>query len=132
MSSYGATNEGDREGRKRRPCAIILASKTQAGQTSVTVAPITHLEPKYEDRGIELPPKVKQYLGLDSDPSWVIIDELNEFVWPGHDLYPVPRGRPDQYDYGFLPPKLFEKIRDAIVALDANIKRVIPRDEGEP
>ncbi|EIM26643.1 type II toxin-antitoxin system PemK/MazF family toxin [Microvirga lotononidis] len=122
---------GGTQGEKKRPCAIILASKTDAGQTLVTVAPITHLEPKYEDRGIEIPPRVKQHLGLDNDPSWVILDELNEFIWPGYDLYPIARNRPDKYDYGFLPPRLFDKIRDAITALDANIKRIIPRDEED-
>ncbi len=122
---------GEQSGSKRRPSVIILASRTEAGQTSVTVAPITHLEPKYEDRGVEIPIRVKQALGLDNDPSWVILDELNEFVWPGSDLYPVPGGAPGQFHYGFLPPKLFDKIRDAITALDTNIKRVTPRDEED-
>jgi hypothetical protein len=66
---------GEQSGSKRRPSVIILASRTEAGQTSVTVAPITHLEPKYEDRGIEIPIRVKQALGLDNDPSWVILDD---------------------------------------------------------
>jgi hypothetical protein len=34
---------------------------------------------------IEIPLKVKQHLGLDTKPSWIVVDEFNEFVWPGFD-----------------------------------------------
>jgi hypothetical protein len=43
---------------------------------------------------------------------------LNEFVWPGRNIYPVPGGCPDQYEYGLVPPKIFNQVRDAVVALD--------------
>lgn len=119
---------GEEYGEKRRPCAIIVVAKTLAGQTSVTVAPITHREPE-ADRGIEIPPKVKAHLGLDTARSWIVIDELNEFVWPGLDLHPIPGGRPGQYDYGFLPPALFRQIKEAILKLDAARKSIIARSE---
>jgi mRNA-degrading endonuclease toxin of MazEF toxin-antitoxin module len=118
---------GEEYGQKRRPCAIILTTKTAAGQTSVTVAPITHREPADAVSGIEIPPKVKAHLGLDTERSWIVLSELNQFVWPGVDLYPVPGGRPGQYDYGFLPPRLFKQVVDAILALDAAVKRVTAR-----
>lgn len=35
-----------------------------------------------------LPKRLKRYLGLDDDPSWVYTDEINAFVWPGPDLRP--------------------------------------------
>jgi hypothetical protein len=119
---------GEEYGEKRRPCAIILVATIQSGQTSVTVAPITHREPE-AGRGIEIPPKVKAHLGFDTDRSWIIIDELNEFVWPGLDLYPIPGGRRDQFDYGFLPPALFQQVKEAILKLDAAKKNVVPRTE---
>jgi hypothetical protein len=78
-------------------------------------------------QGVELPLKVKQQIGLDWQRAWVIVTELNQFIWPGFDLYPIP-GQPNRYDYGFLPPKLFREIRTRIVALDASLKRPISRD----
>ena len=120
---------GAEHGEKKRPCAIVLSTKTQAGQTSVTVAPITHREPTLPSVGIEIPSRVKAHLLLDAQQSWIIVTELNRFVWPGLDLYPVPGGRPDQYDYGFLPPILLKQVIDAILALDATRKRLVERTE---
>lgn len=119
---------GADQGEKKRPCVIVLATRTENDQVQVTVAPITHSEPRKGDEAIELPAKVKAHLGLDSERSWIVIDELNEFVWPGVDLHPVPGGRPGQFDYGFLPPVLYEKIKAAILALDQSRKRTIPRE----
>jgi hypothetical protein len=70
---------GHAEGRKTRPCAI------------------------------EIPTRVKRHLGLDGERSWVILDELNVFRWPGYDLRPIP-DKGGRYDYGLLPPKFFETI----------------------
>lgn len=53
-------------------------------------------------------------IGLDGDRSWVVISEGNEFLWPGHDVRKLSRG--GRYDYGFLPPRLFEKVLAAFVA----------------
>jgi hypothetical protein len=60
---------------------------------------------------------VKRHLGLDERRSWVIVTDLNAFIWPGIDIYPVPRMPSGTYAYGFLPPRLFEQIRDRIVAI---------------
>ncbi len=96
---------GLEEGRKDRPCVIIVAiNRGQAGQTIVRVAPITHSPPDAAAVAEEVPTGVKRHLGLDDERSWVVLDEFNEFVWPGFDLRPVPgRGR---IDYGHFPPKL--------------------------
>ncbi|MBM6594631.1 hypothetical protein [Microvirga pudoricolor] len=99
-------------------------AKTEQGQVSVTVAPITHSAPRDPSRAVEIPLRVKRHLGLDHDRSWVVLDELNRFVWPGFDLYPIPGGRPGQYDFGFLPPILFERIIEGILALNADTKRI--------
>jgi L-asparaginase len=49
------------------------------------------------------------HLGLDDQPSWVVVDDFNVFTWPGYDLRPVP-GQKDRYHYGLLPPRLFVDI----------------------
>lgn len=97
---------GLEEGRKDRPCVIVLsADRTEYG-VAVTVVPITHTAPSKPASALEIPAAVKRHLGLDADRSWVILDEGNRFVWPGYDLRPIP-GTRDRYDYGFLPPRLF-------------------------
>jgi hypothetical protein len=50
---------------------------------------------------------------VDDNPSWIVISELNDFVWPGPDLRPIP-GKTDCFDYGVLPPAFFRKLQEAI------------------
>ena len=119
---------GEEEGRKNRPCVIVLSVEQQKSVTQVTVAPITHSKPSGDSIGLEIAPRVKQHLGLDHETSWVILSEVNQFIWPGYDLRPVP-GKQGEYTYGFLPPRLFETIKAGI--LDLIIKRrgkIAPRD----
>lgn len=117
---------GEEWGQKNRPCAIILAVKNELNEIRVTVAPITHRKPNTPKEGVQIPPRVGMHLGLDSSPSWVIFDELNEFTWPGLDIHPIRSG---VYHYGFLPPLLFTQIRDAILALDASERALIERTD---
>jgi hypothetical protein len=42
---------------------------------------------------------VKRHLGLDGERSWIVLDEINDFIWPGHDLRPVP-GASSRIDHG--------------------------------
>ncbi|MEH2482208.1 mRNA-degrading endonuclease toxin of MazEF toxin-antitoxin module [Nitrobacteraceae bacterium AZCC 2146] len=119
---------GEEDGKKKRPCAIIVASKIDQGRTSVIVAPITHTKPD-DGRGVELPMRVRQSLGLDDLPSWVIIDELNQFMWPGYHIHPIDNSLPAKFEFGFLPPKLFEEVRDKIANLDKEKKKTVNRDE---
>lgn len=83
--------------------------------TEVVAAPITHLEPMPPSEGIEIPLKVKQHLGLDYERSWIIVTDLNTFVWPGYDIRPVPSS--GEFSYGFLPPKLHTAAVRRIAAL---------------
>jgi hypothetical protein len=85
---------GRDEGRKDRPCAVVIATRTEDGDIVVTVAPITHTRPTDPLDGIELPLAIKRLLGLDDAKSWLICAELNRFVWPGPDLRPISRERP--------------------------------------
>ena len=105
---------GHEEGRKDRPSVIVLCvDEPEAGITVVTVLPVTHAPPQIEGEGIELPAAIKRHLGLDDQPSWVMVSEGNEFVWPGYDLR--KRRRYGSYSYGLLPPRFFERIVKAFV-----------------
>ena len=96
-----------------RPCAIILSHRRATdGLTIVMVAPITHSAPAPDELALEIPSRVKQHLGLDDAPSWVVTDEVNEFAWPGFDLAPNQEG---EIAYGIPPPKLYNKIRDMVL-----------------
>jgi len=74
----------------------------------VTVAPVTHSEPANPGNTIEIPLSTKRRLGLDSARSWVMVNEVNRFAWPGPDLRPATAER---FDYGLLPPALFQRIQ---------------------
>lgn len=101
---------GHVEGRKNRPCAIVLVvQQTEGNAPVVTVVPITHSPHGNPNASMEIPSAIKRHLGLDDQPSWIVLDEFNVFTWPGFDLRPVA-GQKDRYHYGLLPPKLFEGI----------------------
>jgi hypothetical protein len=105
---------GQREGVKNRPAMIVLANVTDAaGHIVVTVAPITHTPPADPAGAVEIWQRTKQRLGLDGERSWIIIDDLNIFTWPGYDLRPVP-GRPETCLYGPLPGDLIRQVQTAI------------------
>ncbi|MGV3548277.1 hypothetical protein [Rhizobium sp.] len=119
---------GHFEGRKDRPCVIVVAMDDGTGGKRVTVLPVTHSEPRNESLAIELPPAVKRHLHLDSDRSWVMIDEGNRFIWPGYDLRLAARAN-DRYDYGYLPPRLFTAIVQRFEEVWSATKRhAVPRD----
>ncbi len=106
---------GQEEGRKDRPCVIVLAvERQQDGETLATVLPATHRPPDDASAAVEIPRAVKQRLDLDDDRSWVVVSEGDQFVWPGYDLRKVRST--DRYDYGYLPPRFF---KDLLVAFSA-------------
>lgn len=125
------SESGQVEGNKNRPCVIVLlVQHKETGAKTVTVAPITHSPPQDPTAAMEIPPKVKQYLGLDAERSWVVLDDFNEFAWPGFDLRPV-LGRPERYDYGILPPGFFAKLVRRIIELKgAGRKFISSRNDG--
>lgn len=110
-------DEGSENARYPRPCAIVLSvRKTIDGAPTVLVAPLTTKPPSPDQPSIQIPVAVKLHLGLDPGlESWAIVDEVNEFAWPGFDLEPDGKGR---LAYGFLPPKLYDRIRRGV--LDAS------------
>lgn len=120
---------GREEGVKNRPCVIGFALvHSDRFDTIVRVAPVTHSQPEDPAAAFELPAAVKRHLGLDAERSWVVLDEVNEFGWPGFDLRPVPRA-PDTFAYGFLPPRLFDHLMMKLTGVwNQGLGKATPRD----
>jgi hypothetical protein len=122
--------QGQEEGVKDRPCAIVLATADDAGDQVVTVLPISHTPPTNPLFAVELPAAVKRRLKLDNERSWVILAEANRFTWPGPDLRPLRPGDAQSAAYGPLPYGLFEEIRLKFIAtLKSQAVRAVPRSE---
>jgi len=103
---------GHEEGSKDRPCAIVVSIVDEDEEREVLVLPITHAPPDRAEDAIEIPRETKKRLGLDSERSWILITEANEFVWPGPDLRSLPGRDASTIVYGVLPPKFFAHVRD--------------------
>lgn len=105
-------------GAKDRPATVLIVSTIADGPAQrVYLLPITHRPPDEDRAAIEIPRAIKRHLNLDGERSWIIIDEVNDFIWPGFDLAPIPGSNPPAFAYGTLPPTFFEAVRDACLAL---------------
>jgi hypothetical protein len=110
-------DEGREEGVKDRPCAIVVVVRNiDRDNPLVRVLPITHSTPSDPNSAVELPPSTKQRLGLDSERSWIILDEANDFIWPGPDLRPATNGDLASIAYGMLPQNLTRLLREESIA----------------
>jgi hypothetical protein len=118
-------DKGAEEGLKPRPSAIIAARQVIEGRDVVTVVPITHTPPTDPADAIEIPPALKVHLGLDDQPSWIVLTETNDFLWPGPDLRPISGSKPSRFAYGMLPPRFFAHVRDKI--LQAHLRHKLAR-----
>ena len=118
---------GQAEGTKDRPCVVVVAVRKVSGSVVATVAPVTRVPPDDEARAVALSPRVRRYLSLDAERSWIIADEVNQFIWPGADIRPIPR-RPGAFAYGYLPEDVFEALRTKMIAVHrAGRLRVVRR-----
>lgn len=106
--------EGREEGVKDRPCAIVLVLLREGDAPIVRVLPVTHSAPADPADALEIPLPTKQRLGLDSDRSWVVLTEANDFVWPGPDLRPTVSGDLPSVAYGMLPPGFIKVLRERL------------------
>lgn len=112
---------------KERPACLVATLDDEADPQLVLILPITHSRPKADTVGIEIPQAVAQHLGLDDARSWIVISEANVDFWPNAGLAPVP-GKRGVFAYGYLPPGLFEKVRDSFVKLfDARRTKLVRR-----
>ena len=97
---------------KARPAVIVLVA---GDGPDVVVVPVTTQPPADDRETVEIPGKVAAHLGLDaSRASRVVVDELNMFRWP-NDLAPIPGQEAGSYHYGFVPPRLFQRIKQAVL-----------------
>ncbi len=119
---------GATESAKDRPCAIVVASRPEgAVDTTVFVVPVTHRQPATQDGWVELRSATARALGLDGDRHWVIVSQLNKFIWPGYDLRPIPQS--GAYEYGMLPKDVFLEVQAALNAQVAKRRaRAMTRD----
>lgn len=101
---------------KERPACLVAAMDSAASPRFVVILPITHTRPDKNTIAVEIPAKVRQALGLDDAPSWVIVSEHNVDEWPNGGLAPLP-GRPGVFSYGFIPPGLFVQVKAKFLEL---------------
>jgi hypothetical protein len=101
---------------KDRPACLVAASDSVTTPRYVVLLPITHSPPAAGTVGVEIPARVRQAIGLDDAPSWVIVSEHNIDEWPNAGLSPIP-GRPGAFSYGFVPPGLFAQIKARFLEL---------------
>ena len=115
---YLWTHEAERgqDQGKDRPTCLVAASDSATRPRYVVLLPITHTSPSGDTIGIEIPTKVKQAIGLDDVPSWVIVSEHNIDEWPNGGLSPVP-GKAGVFAYGFIPPGLFARVKAEFLEL---------------
>lgn len=114
---------------KARPCVIVLdVERAKDGSSIVTVVPVTRQWPGPGTIAVEMPALTKRGLGLDESRSWVIVDEVNRFVWPGVDLEPIPHGSGRRFAYGQVPSAFYQRILRAILsAWKAKGVKTVPR-----
>jgi hypothetical protein len=99
---------------KDRPCLIVdlehVTEPALQGRVTVRVTylPISHVAPRPDEQAIAIPSRVAQHLGLTSERSYLYTSYAVEDDWP-FDLAHVP-GSSDRFDYGFVPPRLFDLV----------------------
>lgn len=117
---------------KARPC-LIRDIERRDGDLIVSVLPITTIPQKRDSRAVPIPPALGRSLGLGDKPSSIITSERNEFRWPGHDLEPISRSRPNDYAYGRVPQAVLKEVETRIQenAREARLKTQA-RDASPP
>lgn len=128
--SYLWARHAERQaGEKDRPAVILSVTDEENGDLTVRVAPVTHTPPLNPADGIKIPDDTKKRLGLDKRDMWLMVSEVNEFVWPGIDLNRVPNKVPRTYFYGHVPAKLLHEARVKMRGYDfKNELKLVPRD----
>lgn len=121
----GDAHAGQDQG-KDRPACIVVASPESAKPRFVVLLPITHTAPTDGTIGVEIPLNVKRSIGLDDEPSWIVVSESNVDIWPNAGISTIP-GRKDTFSYGFLPPGLFKIVKAKFLEIARNNKGAITR-----
>lgn len=120
---------GREEGRKDRP-VLVLATLVGEAKAQLLVLPITHTPVSDTRMGVPVPPEIRQRLGLDDMPGWIVTTEGNAFVWPGPDIRPIPNTRPRRILYGRVPNGLLQQVARSFLANRERQKsRLVSRSE---
>lgn len=121
---------GRDEAVKDRPVVVVLTTIIDDGLIKVIVVPVTTQPPRKGDYAIEMPQSVKAYLKLDDARCWIVVGEVNQFIWPGPDIRPIAREVGNSPYYGKIPSKLFEKMRVLIGEnVEAGRLKITPRTD---
>jgi hypothetical protein len=65
---------------------------------------------------MEIPAATKRRLGLDDSKSWIVLNEANDFSWPGPDLRPAVQGNLQTVAFGTLPPVFFLELKKRLAS----------------
>jgi hypothetical protein len=107
---------GEKFGRKLRRCLVLnKVERSPGGPVTVIVAPITHRRPVDSFTSIEISATDAAALRLDSDVSWIIVDDINYFTWIGPDVELDPSS--GTYEAGFIAPVLFQSVIEKFAEL---------------
>ncbi|MBL8644843.1 MAG: hypothetical protein JNK21_12980 [Rhodospirillaceae bacterium] len=117
---------------KSRPCLIVDVEEVEEpglpGRpvTRVTYVPFSSALPRAGDLALPVPPAVMKHLGLRAE-SYLYLSYAVEDDWP-YDLEALP-GAEGRFHYGFIPPRLYNKVRDAFRA-QAGYPSFVTRRKG--
>lgn len=116
---------GETEGRKTRPCAVILALKSGKGQTELRLCAVTTQPPQTGTHAVEVPEIERRRAGLDSSLKlWVIVDEHNVDVFE-QSFYIEPQSQIGAFSSAFTKDLQAEMI---VALRQRNSKAVRRRD----
>ena len=121
---------------KERPVCIALVTEVpdprdiQKRGTAPILQRVVYLpittKPLQQDRvGLDIPVRVLRHLGLREEPTWIVVSECNIQFWP-NDLVPASRN-PTKWLHGFIPPMLYDRIRNVFAREAAKRKVAAPK-----
>lgn len=126
--------EGYSEGRKDRPCAIIVTTTPKDdGHRDVILCPITHSPPKIGESAVEIPYKMARHLKLDDEQCWIKTHQVNTVIWDKDHLpFGVTPAHKNQWAFGLLHKTLSMQAFNQVY--DNNRKRTLKnvRREANP
>ena len=101
---------------RRRPTSRARRRQASPERVIIRVAylPISHVAPRSGEQATAIPPRVARHLGLTEERSHLYTSYAVEDDWP-YDVAHAP-GSGDRFDYGFVPPRLFEAVASAFAA----------------
>ena len=119
------SRSGETEGRKLRPCAVILAVTNQTDRTHLRLCAVTTQEPMSGAIAVAVPDTEKRRAGLDVQiPLWVIIDEHNMDVFE-LSYYIEPQSQMGVFSAAFTK----QLQRQMIVALQSRVAQSVKRSD---